>query len=86
MCTPFGHLDSRNNVSTCGTRINSLRGTEEVTQVPNLAEGGDEIERDEDDAGADEADEEVELEIGLAAVGPRQRDVDQEPDHSLQKS
>ena len=64
---------------------NPMNSVSKPTQVPNLAEGGDEIERDEDDACADEADEEVELQVGLAAVGPRQRDVDQEPDHRLQR-
>ena len=56
----------------------------ERTQVSNLAERGDEIEGDEDDAGADEAHEEVELEVRLTAVGPRQRDVDQEPHDGLE--
>ncbi len=50
-----------------------------VGQVADLEEEGDQVEGEEDDAGAHEADKEVQLEVGLAGVGPRKSDINEEP-------
>ena len=49
-----------------------------VGQIADLEHEGDEIEGEKDDTGAHQAHEEVQLEVGLLPVGPRQRDVDEE--------
>lgn len=54
-----------------------------VGQVPDLEHEGDAVKGEKDHARADHAHEDVELEVGLAAVGPRQGDVDQEAGDAL---
>ena len=50
-----------------------------VGEVPDLEQEGDEVEGQEDDPGADEADKKVEFEVGLPGIGPRKGNVDHEP-------
>ncbi len=54
-----------------------------VGQVSDLEHEGDEVEGQKDDAGTDEADEDVEFEVGLLPVRPWQRQVYQEPGYAL---
>ena len=54
-----------------------------VGQVPDLEQEGDDVEREEDDPGAHETNEKVQLEVGLASVRPGEGHVDQELGHGL---
>ena len=54
-----------------------------IGKVPDLEHEADEEEGQEDDAGAHQADIEVELEVGLLVLGPGERDVGQEPRDAL---
>ena len=46
-----------------------------IGQVADLEEKCDDVERKQDDAGAHQTHEEVELEVGLLPVGPRKSDI-----------
>lgn len=65
----------------CGEVVAQLEAV--VGQVTDLEHEGDEVEGQEDDAGTDEADEDVEFEVGLLPVRPWQRQVYEEPGYAL---
>ncbi len=54
-----------------------------VGEVADLEEERDEEKGEQDDAGSDETDEHVQLQVGLLPVGPGQGQVDHEPRHAL---
>lgn len=54
-----------------------------VRQIANLEHKRDEVEGQKDHAGAHEADEEVELQVGLFPFRPRQGQVEEKPRHAL---